>query len=164
VAGVGIAVAQIASVIHMATAYGWANAPAMAVALAGVTVIMSATLLTLSIISPPGWARNGLFAGTALLLAAEWIGNFGVGGMLVQSKMPVGMAGFFGISEGAARHAAAFLFAGLIPLLVLVTIFALAKTAESLLNESMQSPRDSEWLREVQASLDHSEIPGKQAA
>ncbi|HWC28894.1 MAG TPA: hypothetical protein VG845_02320 [Dehalococcoidia bacterium] len=153
-AACGIAVAQVASVVHMAEAYSWANEPWVAFSLAVVTVMMSGVLLVLSIISPVGIARNSVLVVTGLLLVSEWFGNIGAGGLISETALPSGVGEFFGVSTAFARHAATVLFAGVIPVLVFVGIFALAKTAESLLNDSARASRSEHWLHSIQMDME----------
>jgi|GEM_PF-5730543 len=132
---VGTAAAQVASMAHMVEAYGWANSPSMAWILAVVTVILSAVFVALSVISPAGRARQAATAGVVLLGVTEWAGNFGVGGLFVQTRMPGQIADFFLISHGLAERLAAFILAGFLPVLVFIAVYAITETGKKFLEE-----------------------------
>jgi hypothetical protein len=163
-AACGLLVTQFASVVHMTTSLGWANSQLMAIAMALALVAMSGTLLILSIITTDGFAKNVLMLGTCLLVTAELAGNYAVAGLLVDEKMPAEVAGVFGVSESLASHSAAFLFGGVFPVLVLVTLIALAKTAETMLNQSAHSARTEQWIQSIHGAWDEEDVPISQGS
>jgi hypothetical protein len=150
----GILVAQLASVIHLIAAYGWANDRWMAVGLAGVTVLMAGVLLILAVVSPKGVARNSVLGVTALLLVSEFVGNVGAGGLIAQGAVSEDLARFFGVGLGFAQRVATLLFAGVIPIVTFAGIFALSKTAESMLERASPASEDREWLRGLVARFE----------
>lgn len=132
---VGTLATQGASMAHMVEAYGFANSRGMAIILSIVTVIMSAVFVALAVITPPGRPRTALMLGNGILLVTEWAGNIGVGGLRVHDHMPAGIAAFFGLDPAVAQRLAAFLLAGVFPVLVFIAVYAISTSAERFLTE-----------------------------
>jgi hypothetical protein len=136
----GVTVGQVASCIHMITAYGWANSPGMAVVMASVAVLGSGVLIALIVLTPSGRARVALQLGLGLLMFTELLGNFTAGGLLARHKMPIEVATLFGLSQGTAMRLVAVFFAAAIPVLVSLELYAATVVAERLLREPAPNP------------------------
>ena len=132
---IGTAVAQCASMAHMLVAYSYANSSVTAWLLAIVTVIMSAVVVTLGVINREPKIRWAIRTGIAILGTVEFLGNLGIGGLLAQRYLPAELAAFFGIDLGIAQRLGAFLFAGFLPLLVFLSVYAVAETGQRFIQE-----------------------------
>lgn len=152
----GTCVAQVASTAHMIQVLGYANSGFMAWALAVVTVLMMGVLTALSVLHQGSrsvqWA---LRLGIGLLGFVEFVGNYGAGGLLLAHQMPQELPAFFGLSHDAGTHWAAFLFAGYVPVLVWVSVYAIASTARRFL-------QPAEVNRHADAVLQGTRLPDLQ--
>lgn len=143
---VGIGVAMVASAAHAAEALAWANDGPMPLFLAGVLVILEVVFVALATLTPAGRTRIAVLAGMGLLQAVALSANFAQGALRVRTRMPAEVPGIFGLSEATAQTAAAFLFAGAIPLLVAIAAFAVAETSKALLVEPPIDPNAERLL------------------
>jgi hypothetical protein len=137
---VGVTVGQVASCIHLITAYAWANSPAMSIVMASVAVTGSGVLIALIVLTPSGRGRVALQLGLGLLMFTELLGNFAAGGLLAQHSMPAQVASLFGLSQGTAMRLVAVFFAAAIPVLVWLELYATTVVADRLLKDPVPNP------------------------
>lgn len=153
------AFAQMASMAHMLTAYGYANESLMAWVLSIVTVLMSAVFVALGVINDDRKIRWAIFSGICVLGIVEFVGNLGAGGLLMMKYMPTEFAQFFFADPAVFQRVGALLFAGFLPVIVFLSVYALAETATRLAQEPVTNSYADALLKagasDPHMTLDH---------
>jgi hypothetical protein len=137
---------QGASVIHLVRSYSWTNADAVAPVMAIITVLSSAVLTLLLIVTKSGVSRFYLLTALFIVALAEWSSNFWIAMLIAQHNMTASDAtAIFGWSALTGRAVAAFLYGGIIPMTVFLQVLAITKWAETL----MEQPPVNEFAERI---------------
>lgn len=150
---VGAGIAQVASAAHLAEAFAYANDGAMPIFLAGTVVVLEVTFVALAVITPHGRSRSAVLLGIALVQSVAFAGNTAEAGLRVRARMPREVAAFFGLSPDVTERVAAFLLGGMVPILVLISIYAITTTAEKMLAADIVDPAAVALLDELEAEM-----------
>lgn len=142
--------AVAASCIHMTVAFSWANLPWMGWGLAVVTVLQNGAFVALASINQVTVIRRAVFAGMVLLSVCEWMGNYFAGGLIAIRHVPTELSRlFFNLDHNTLIVIGTILFASSLPVLNLITIFALSEAAKRLVEQTGQPQSVNPWAEMV---------------
>jgi hypothetical protein len=142
--------ALAASMTHMIEAFGWANLPWMSWTLAVVIVAQNGAFVALASISRDKIIRRAVFAGIVLLFLVEFWGNYWAGGLMATHLLPRDLDRlFFNLDRDIIIGTGTFLFAAFLPLLNLISIFALSEAAKRLVESTGQPQPINQWAEMV---------------